>query len=317
MRTLRVASFLLVVLVASSLVGCAVVIDAQQPAGLGIYGGTPETTRDDLILENDGFTIGYSEFDMNPVWVVYRVFAVTNPDSHCRPSFRVDARTSGRVSPDDYTNSGYDRGHMAPNATMDYCYGPEGQLDSFLMSNICPQTPSLNRGIWATLEDYVRDCANAFGEVWVFTGPTYFMDYETERLASGVRLPTWFYKIVVRETSSGLEVLPFLIPQERDTYDSLEDYLVSIDLIERQADIDFLHLLDDPIEFRLEDEWPGSLWLLTTPEPCNCSGPDLNCSDFSTHEEAQACYEQCISSGFGDVFRLDGDGDGIACEGLR
>ena len=56
-----------------------------------------------------------------------------------------------------------------------------------------------------------------------------------------------------------------------------------------------------------------------TPEPsapCNCSGPDLNCSDFATHTEAQACYEYCKRLGYGDVFRLDGDSDGIACESL-
>lgn len=50
---------------------------------------------------------------------------------------------------------------------------------------------------------------------------------------------------------------------------------------------------------------------------CNCSGPDLNCSDFNTHSAAQACYNYCVSLGFGDVFRLDGkDNDGLACESL-
>jgi beta-lactamase superfamily II metal-dependent hydrolase len=50
--------------------------------------------------------------------------------------------------------------------------------------------------------------------------------------------------------------------------------------------------------------------------PCDCSGPDLNCSDFSTHAEAQRCYDYCKSQGYGDVFRLDGDKDGSACESL-
>jgi len=52
------------------------------------------------------------------------------------------------------------------------------------------------------------------------------------------------------------------------------------------------------------------------PSPCNCGGPDLNCSDFATHAEAQACYDYCKSRGYGDMFRLDGDNDGIACESL-
>lgn len=51
---------------------------------------------------------------------------------------------------------------------------------------------------------------------------------------------------------------------------------------------------------------------------CNCSGPDLDCkADFSTHAQAQACYNYCVSQGFGDVFGLDGnDNDGLACESL-
>ncbi len=50
---------------------------------------------------------------------------------------------------------------------------------------------------------------------------------------------------------------------------------------------------------------------------CNCSGPDLDCKDFSSHASAQACYEYCVSQGFGNIFRLDGkDNDGVACESL-
>jgi len=57
----------------------------------------------------------------------------------------------------------------------------------------------------------------------------------------------------------------------------------------------------------------------TQPPPaavCDCSGNIYNCPDFSTHAEAQACYEYCKSLGRGDVHRLDGDKDGIACESL-
>ena len=50
--------------------------------------------------------------------------------------------------------------------------------------------------------------------------------------------------------------------------------------------------------------------------PCKCSGPDLNCPDFATHASAQACYDYCQQQGYGDVFRLDADNDGLACESL-
>lgn len=61
------------------------------------------------------------------------------------------------------------------------------------------------------------------------------------------------------------------------------------------------------------DEGPGPF---PPPSGCNCTGPDLNCSDFATQEAAQACYDKCQSLGYGDVFRLDGDNDGIVCESL-
>jgi micrococcal nuclease len=48
---------------------------------------------------------------------------------------------------------------------------------------------------------------------------------------------------------------------------------------------------------------------------CNCNGPDLDCAHFSSHAEAQACYEGCLAW-YGDKFRLDGDNDGSACEAL-
>ena len=53
-----------------------------------------------------------------------------------------------------------------------------------------------------------------------------------------------------------------------------------------------------------------------SPSPCDCSGNIYNCADFGTHAEAQACYEYCKSLGRGDIHRLDGDNDGIACESL-
>jgi micrococcal nuclease len=66
------------------------------------------------------------------------------------------------------------------------------------------------------------------------------------------------------------------------------------------------------------------MWAVLPPEPpvppapavCDCAGPDLDCADFGTHDSAQACFDYCWSLGYGDIFSLDGDGDGLACESL-
>lgn len=50
---------------------------------------------------------------------------------------------------------------------------------------------------------------------------------------------------------------------------------------------------------------------------CSCAGDTLNCSDFRTHSEAQKCFEYCVSQGRGDIHKLDGNNDNVACESLR
>ena len=87
----------------------------------------------------------------------------TNIDK--RPSFYVEKEllSKDRISTTDYTNSGYDKGHMAPDAAFDWS---EESLDAvYTLANIIPQAPQVNRRSWAKLERYVRDKAEELGEL--------------------------------------------------------------------------------------------------------------------------------------------------------
>ncbi len=55
---------------------------------------------------------------------------------------------------------------------------------------------------------------------------------------------------------------------------------------------------------------------LAQPGPCSCTGEDLDCEDFANQADAQACFDYCWSMQYGDVYGLDADGDGVACEEL-
>lgn len=291
-------------------VGCVAPQPPEPPAPCSTcFGGTPAGEFDET-LPNIGYTVGYSDSRMDPLWVSYRLGTVSDPISHPRPRFKVDPRTVARVSSSDYSGSGYDRGHMAPNASIDYCYGEAAQRETFYMSNICPQTPTLNRGIWETLEENEREWANAFNEVWVFTGPIF--DGTVERLASGVEIPDAFYKIIVRGTADAPSVLTFVIPHSVGAGSSPEAYLTSVDTVESRTGLDFFSGLAESVETTMEAQVATVLWSTSisgsipppAPQPSpsaasprNCGGPDLNCSDFATHAEAQACYEYCERQG--------------------
>jgi len=82
-----------------------------------------------------------------------------------RPSFYVEQKLKpkDRISTTDYTNSGYDKGHMAPDAAFDWS---QESLDAvYTLANIIPQAPQVNRRSWAKLESYVRDKAEELGEL--------------------------------------------------------------------------------------------------------------------------------------------------------
>ena len=223
------------------------------------YAGIPQS-KATAIIDNIGFSIGYSELHKNPLWVSYKLFKVDNPASEKRPSnFNVDNRTEAKVTQNDYTHSGYDRGHMAPNYAIATRYGQEAQLQTFLMSNICPQLPKLNRQIWKQLEQrIVKTYANDFEEIWVVTGPIF--DDQIEKLASGVEIPDAFYKIIVDEEDGNPRMLAFIIPQDVGGSGKYERFIVSIDSVESVTGIDFFSELEDGLENRLEVMKPNIIW---------------------------------------------------------
>lgn len=213
------------------------------------------------ILRKNGFMLEYSEGLKNPLWVTYKVGAA-NYDSGKRPSgFKEDWRTISRVSHQDYTHSGYDRGHMAPNYVIATRYGRSAQLDTFLMTNITPQKGSLNQKSWQRLEEIIaNDFSQKFGDFWVVTGPV-FGD-KPKRLDSGVAVPDAFYKILIKPSTpeQPARALAFIFPQTAKPRASLMKFVTTIDAVEARTGIDFFHELDDDFENLLESSPTPEAW---------------------------------------------------------
>ena len=219
------------------------------------------------ILDNGAFVVGYDEARRNPAWAAYRLFANPETFDFDRPSrFSTDARTAARVSHNDYTNSGFSRGHMAPNFAIMTRYGLSAQRATFLMSNVVPQLQALNGGPWEHLERTIaRDFANTLEEVWVITGPIYTSTIE--RLPSGVDVPDRFYKVIIDELNDQPRALAFIMEDDTRRPADLKDFLVSVREVEMAAGFNFFHGLTDATETALESTAATALWTTSGPPP--------------------------------------------------
>ena len=120
------------------------------------------------IVKHKYYTLSYNEVYEQANWVHYKLYPAFLGGSTPRTdSFKPDPLVSTKSAQlSDYKGSGYDRGHLAPAADMKY--NSVAMSESFYMSNMSPQNPSFNRGIWKRLESLVRGWGEKF-EIYVST----------------------------------------------------------------------------------------------------------------------------------------------------
>ncbi|MEO0108829.1 MAG: DNA/RNA non-specific endonuclease [candidate division WOR-3 bacterium] len=148
--------------------------------------------------------------------------------------------------------TGYDRGHQAPDATLKV-FGREAQRETYSLANVTPQHSQINQGVWSDIEAQIRRWSSVNRPVWVVTGPAWFAGMETTWVGSQrVAVPHAYYAVLDRGPE--LEVLAFLVENRTEApwYGSLAGFVVSVDSVERLTGLDFLPGLPDSIENHLE-----------------------------------------------------------------
>lgn len=232
-----------------------------------VYGGAPRVVGGPAagssvrILTNRGYVVGYCDALATPLWAAYHVRDLPDiPRPHQRPEkFEVDRRTAARVAPEDFSGSGYDRGHLAPNYAVATRYGTAAQRETFLMSNVTPQRHALNAGLWRDLEERIATSYPArYGEVWVFTGPVF--GPHPARLRGKVPVAEAFFLIVIDEQDGRLRTLALLVPHEAPPGADPSRYLTTIEEIQRRTGLDFLGELEDGAEKAVESQRASRLW---------------------------------------------------------
>ncbi len=142
------------------------------------------------------FGVMHSGITRTPLWSAEHLTADNldaaqhlSRENSFHPETRLPASQRAELS--DYSRSGYDRGHMAPNGDM-----PDRatQHDSFTLANMVPQDGDNNRHVWAGIEGAVRKLAKREGDLYVITGPV-FLGGNLQKVGN-VLVPSHLYKLV-------------------------------------------------------------------------------------------------------------------------
>lgn len=186
-----------------------------------------------------GYALAHDNQKKTPVWVAERLTREKAMASAQRKNLFApdpDLPRGKRAELRDYARSGFDRGHMAPNA--DFNWDAQAAKQSFYLSNMVPQVgKDMNRGIWKDLEAAVRLWAVRRGVVFVYTGPIYDTKYRS--VGPGrVAVPNALYKIVYDPDTR--ESIAFIMPNQPLKVQDLAKYVATIDEVEQRTGLSFL-----------------------------------------------------------------------------
>lgn len=239
--------------------------DEAAPSGQVFFAGAPTRTGapapgDIVTLDRGEFAVGWSPSLQRPVWAAYHVPREARFDVGKRPNFQKDRSVASSPAPADYTSSSYDRGHMVPNRAIVTRFGPDMQRRTFQMTNIAPQTPSLNRGPWREMEQRIADLWTAkYGEIWVVVGAISPAARQTLK-NTHVDVPAHYYMVVVAQDADGVRALAVLLDQSARLDDFPVHGLVTIDELERATGLDFFPDMPKFLKRPLSLDRPTRLW---------------------------------------------------------
>jgi endonuclease G len=197
----------------------------------------------DQILYNRHYVLGYSYYFRQAKWAL-EIVDSDRTEVVRKDVFRSDYRIPEdfRADKDVYKRSGYEKGHLIASANQ-----IETEIqnsETFLLSNMCPQKPKCNKGLWKELEDAVRilDSDKKVFETYVISGPLFYFDQEVVMMGKDIEgidvslpIPHAFFKSVLAEKNTGtINMWSFIIPNE-EAAGTIEEFQVKTSKVEKIA----------------------------------------------------------------------------------
>ena len=223
---------------------------------LGNPSGASTDNPDNYLMTKPQYVLSYNRNRGIANWVSWHLSTTWKGDAKRSDAFRPDPTLPAgwyAVRTSDYTNTGFDRGHLCPSDDRDNT--PEDNAATFILTNIVPQAPRHNREVWKILEDYERQLMSAGNDVYIIagtsgTGGTGQNGYATSLANGKLTVPATLWKIlIVIPTSSdnvfqltpNTRIIAVNIPNDQSAADKpWKAYITSVDALEALTGYDFL-----------------------------------------------------------------------------
>ncbi|MFK0734504.1 MAG: DNA/RNA non-specific endonuclease [Gloeotrichia echinulata HAB0833] len=255
---------------AAIVLGVAQYTSAQSSTSVHLTMGNPSgagTSANNLLLNKAQYAVGYNCSKGIPNWVSWQLNNSWLGSAPRQDDFRADTTLPTgcyRVGSTSYSGSGFDRGHMTPSADRTSTVAVNSS--TFLMTNMIPQAPDNNQGVWASLETYERDLVAQGKELYIIsgaygTGGTGSAGSKTTIDSGRITVPARTWKIIVVITpgtgvsgvNTSTRVIAVDIPNTQGVRTAnWRNYRVSVDTLEAATGYDFLNQVSTSIQSVIE-----------------------------------------------------------------
>jgi endonuclease G len=240
----------------------------NQHLALGNPSNAGTGNLNNYLIERSQYALSYNRDRGIANWVSWQLTADWLGQTERQDNFRQDGSLPTgvyQVTPNDYRNTGYDRGHILPSG--DRTRTVADNSSTFLMTNILPQAPDNNRGVWRELEEYSRDLVYQFDQqLYVIAGG---YGQQTQLAKGRVSVPSRLWKIIVvldpgegiEDIDLGTPTIVVDIPNRDNSYGDWQAYQTTIDRLEVATGYDFLSHVPGDVQEVLE----SALYEVATP----------------------------------------------------
>lgn len=222
---------------------------------------------DNYYLDNTDYVLSYNNSKGTANWVSWHLSSAwTGTTERCN-CFKQDTALPSsffRATTSNYTNTGFNRGHLCPSA--DRNGDEDSNENTYYMTNIAPQSPNNNQGIWANFEDYLRDVAAEGNEIHIIagvagvggTGANGAADYIYNNM---ITVPDTFWKVAlilpngsddIARVSSSTRMIAINVPNDQGISSDWTQFTTSVDAIEVLTGYDLFENIPNTIESVIE-----------------------------------------------------------------